>query len=54
MERDLTPEEYFVALREARDALNGAVAAASERNLFSCGAYTRNAHKILDGLLGGE
>lgn len=41
-------------LMEARDALNGAIRGVADGDAFSAGAYTRNAHKILDDMLGGD
>lgn len=41
-------------LMEARDALNEAISRTHDGDLFSAGAYARNAHRIVDELLGGE
>lgn len=48
------PREVLRDLQNARDALNGAINRAADGDLFSSGAYARNAHKILDDMLGGE
>lgn len=47
----MSPETVAQNIRDAQDALRGAARAAERGDLFTAGAYTRNAHVILDRML---